>query len=184
MRLTCNEEIVCSIQTGGTKHMKQKFIDLYMDWATRTAQLSHAVRLKVGAIIVKEDRVVSMGYNGMPSGWDNNCEDRVYATEWSIDNCHWEYQEEDGTVYNLKTKPEVLHAERNALDKLAKCGGVGGKNASMFITHAPCIECAKSIYGAGITEVFYGNEYRSKDGIYFLEKCGVTVIKINKSTTC
>ena len=132
-----------------------------MDWARRTAELSHARRLHVGAVIVKDDTVISYGYNGMPAGWDNNCED-VLA---------------DGTT---KTKPEVLHAERNALDKLAKRGGVGGDNASMFVTHAPCLECAKSIYGAGIKEVYYREQYRSLDGIEFLEKCGVKVERLDK----
>lgn len=136
-----------------------------MDWALRTAQLSHARRLQVGAVIVKDDSVISYGYNGMPAGWDNNCEDDLY--------------QQDGSV-GLKTKPEVLHAERNALDKLAKRGGLGGNNAAMFTTHAPCLECAKSIYGAGISQVFYGEEYRSDDGIYFLKKCGVKVEKSPK----
>ena len=157
--------------------MKQKFIDLYMDWAERTAQLSHAQRLQVGAIIVKEDRVISMGYNGMPGGWDNNCEDRVYANEWSIDNCHWDYQEEDGTVYNLKTKPEVLHAETNAISKLAK-SSESGDGASIFITHAPCLDCAKLIYQSGINSVFYRNSYRSNNGVDFLEKSNVAVTQI------
>lgn len=182
--------------------MKQKFIDLYMDWALRTAQLSHAKRLQVGSIIVKEDRVISMGYNGMPSGWDNDCEDKDYMSgdaggwldpteieeRWPFEETVHEQQSDD-TVwthtrrYRLKTKPEVLHAERNALDKLAK-GTEGGLDSTMFITHSPCLECAKSIYGAGISTVYYGEDYRSKDGIYFLEKCGVKVEKINKSTTC
>jgi dCMP deaminase len=157
--------------------MKQKFIDLYMDWAERTAQLSHAQRLQVGAIIVKEDRVISMGYNGMPGGWDNNCEDRVYANEWSIDNCHWDYQEEDDTVYNLKTKPEVLHAETNAISKLAK-SSESGDGASIFITHAPCLDCAKLIYQSGINRVFYRNSYRNTNGVDFLEKSGVAVTQI------
>ena len=141
--------------------MKPKFVEMYMDWAKRCAKLTHARRLQVGAVIVKDDSVISYGYNGMPAGWDNNCEDEL---TWP-----------NGEIRHLKTKPEVLHAERNALDKLAKRGGVGGKDAAMFITHAPCIECAKSIYGAGITEVFYGEDYRSEDGIYFLQKCNIAV---------
>lgn len=145
--------------------MKTKFKELYMDWAKRAAELSYAKRLHVGAVIVKDDTVISYGYNGMPAGWDNNCEDVI--------------QYEDDTVA-LKTKPEVLHAERNALDKLAKRGGVGGSGASMFITHAPCLECAKSIYGAGITEVFYKEQYRSIEGIEFLKKCGIKIDQIDK----
>jgi dCMP deaminase len=145
--------------------MKQKFIDLYMDWAERVAQLSYARRLQVGAVIVKDDCVISYGYNGMPAGWDNVC-------EYEIDNT---------MGYDTgKTKSEVIHAERNALDKLAKQGGIGGQNATMFVTHAPCIECAKSIYSVGITEVFYREDYRSEDGIYFLKKCGIKIVKISK----
>lgn len=134
-----------------------------MDWAARTADLSHARRLHVGAVIVKDDTVISYGYNGMPAGWDNNCEE--------------EFLHEDGSV-TLVTKPEVLHAERNALDKLAKRGGVGGKDAVMFVTHAPCIECAKSIYGAGIKQVFYREQYRSTDGVEFLKKSGVETSQV------
>jgi dCMP deaminase len=142
--------------------MKQKFIDLYMDWADRTAQLSHARRLQVGAVIVKDDSVISYGYNGMPAGWDNNCE--------------------DVTSYNLgeeilKTKPEVLHAESNAIAKLAKSTN-SGLGATMFVTHAPCMECAKLIYQSGIGHVLYRNTYRDSSGITFLKKSGVEVEQI------
>ena len=139
-----------------------------MDWAKRTAQLSHARRLNVGAVIVKDDTVISYGYNGMPAGWDNNCEEVI------------EQHEDGGQV--LKTRPEVLHAERNALDKLAKRGGVGGGGATMFTTHAPCLECAKSIYGAGITSVYYRESYREVAGVNFLEKSGVNVTKIDSDS--
>jgi dCMP deaminase len=137
-----------------------------MDIAQRTAELSHARRLHVGAIVVKDDRIISIGYNGMPAGWDNNCEHEV-----------WENTGGDEPDLISKTRPEVLHAERNALDKLAK-GNEGGLGSTMFITHSPCLECAKSIYGAGIIKVYYGNNYRSTDGIDFLNKCGVEVEKV------
>ena len=153
--------------------MKQKFIDLYMDWATRTAQLSHARRLKVGAVIVKDDSVISYGYNGMPAGWDNNCEDEIPISPWPLES-----PKELDATYTLKTKPEVLHAERNALDKLAKRGGSGGNGAAMFSTHAPCLECAKSIYGAGIKQIWYNIAYRDDSGINFLTKSGVEVNKV------
>lgn len=142
------------------------------------AELSYARRLHVGAIVVKDDRIISIGYNGMPSGWDNNCENRVYANEWTIDNAHWDYQEEDGTVYNLKSKPEVLHAEMNALMKLAK-SNESGDGASIFITHAPCMDCAKGVYQAGIRNVYYRDSYRETTGIDFLKKCGVIVEQVN-----
>ena len=142
--------------------MKQKFIDLYMDWAERTAQLSHARRLQVGAIIVKNDSVISYGYNGMPAGWDNNCEEVYY--------------DETGNE-RLKTKPEVLHAESNAISKLARSTN-SGLDATMFVTHAPCIECAKLIYQSGIGHVLYRNAYRDTGGVAFLEKSSVKVERI------
>lgn len=157
--------------------MKQKFIDAYMDVAERFAKLSSAKRLQVGAIIVKDDRIISIGYNGMPSGWDNNCESKIYANEWSIDNNHWEYQEEDGTVYNLVTKVEVIHAEANAIAKLAK-GSESGNESTMFLTHAPCIDCAKQIYTTGVKKVFYRNSYRDSKGVEFLQNCKVEVEKV------
>jgi dCMP deaminase len=152
--------------------MKQKFIDLYMDWAKRLAQLSYARRLQVGAVIVKNDCVISYGYNGTPAGWDNNCEDEI-----PISPLPAELPEELDNTFTLKTKPEVLHAEMNALMKLAKSNG-SGNDASLFVTHAPCLECAKGIYQAGISEIYYGEDYRSDDGLYFLNKCGVKIQKV------
>ena len=149
-----------------------------MDTAKRFAELSYARRLHVGAIVVKNDRIISIGYNGMPAGWDNDCEDRVYANEWSIDNDIWTHQDENGRPYNLETKPEVLHAERNALDKLAK-GTEGGDGADMFITHSPCLECAKSILGAGIKRVWFSEQYRDDSGLTFLKKSNIIVEQVN-----
>ena len=165
--------------------MKQRFINLYMDWAERLSQMSYAKRLQVGAVIVRDDSVISYGYNGSPSGWDNNCEDKIYCLSRDFNGNYLpgaekEYPHEDEFGrYKLKTKPEVLHAEMNALMKLAKSNR-SGDNAAIFITHAPCMECAKGIYSAGITEVVYRNEYRSTDGVYFLRKCGIKVSKFEK----
>mgnify|MGYP001044103908 CR=1 FL=1 len=141
--------------------MKEKFKQAYMDVAGRFAQLSTAERLQVGAIVVKDDRIISIGYNGMPSGWDNICEDTV----------------EEDNVTRLVTKTEVLHAETNAISKLAR-SVESGEGATIFITHSPCMDCAKMIYQAGITEVYYNEEYRSAGGIEFLKKCGLKVEKI------
>jgi dCMP deaminase len=149
-----------------------------MDIAQRTAELSHARRLKVGSIIVKEDRIISIGYNGMPAGWDNNCEDRVYANEWSIDNNEWAYTDESGTPYNLKTKSEVLHAETNAIAKLAK-SNESGLDADLFVTHAPCLDCAKLIYQSGIRRVFFGQAYRDTAGVEFLKNSNIQVEQID-----
>ena len=144
--------------------MKEKFRNAYMKTAETFAELSSARRLHVGAIVVKDDRIISIGYNGMPSGWDNNCEDVV------------EVHEDGGVV--TKTKPEVIHAEANAIAKLAK-GNESGDLSDMFLTHAPCIDCAKQIYATGIKIVYYQNSYNNDDGIKFLEKCGVSVRKIS-----
>ena len=175
--------------------MKQKFIDLYMDWAARTAELSHAKRLQVGAVIVKDDSVISYGYNGMPAGWDNNCENKEYmgsdAGGWlSPEEIYeqWPFEEtvvvandnesfETTRRYKLKTKQEVLHAESNAIAKLAKSTN-SGMGATMFITHAPCMECAKLIYQSGIGHVLYRKSYRDTSGVTFLEKSGVKVDQI------
>lgn len=160
---------------------------MYMDWADRTAQLSHAKRLQVGAVIVKDDSVISYGYNGMPAGWDNNCEDVQWCSGggWldpdEIEE-RWPYEgtylDADGNTmqgrYRLKTKPEVLHAESNAIAKLAK-SSQSGRDASVFITHAPCLDCAKLIYQSGISSVYYRNSYRDMAGVEFLEKSGINV---------
>lgn len=170
--------------------MKQKYIDLYMDWAERAAQLSHAKRRQVGAVIVKDDSVISYGYNGMPAGWDNNCEDKVWdsgAGGWLdpdeiIAKYPYEaYSDEDNSFigrYGLKTKPEVLHAESNAIAKLAR-SSQSGRDASVFITTAPCIDCAKLIYQSGISSVYYRDSYRNMDGVEFLKKSGVEVKQVN-----
>jgi dCMP deaminase len=142
--------------------MKDKFKSAFMETAQTFAELSHARRLKVGAIVVKEDRIISIGYNGMPAGWDNNCEE--------------EFLHEDGST-TLRTKPEVLHAETNAIAKLAKSND-SGNGATMFITHSPCIECAKLIYQSGIDHVVYMQKYRDDAGVEFLKQSGVTVEQV------
>jgi len=172
--------------------VKQKFRDAYMKVAETFAELSSARRLHVGAIVVKEDRIISIGYNGMPAGWDNNCEDKEYmdqtaggwlSPEEIKEQWPWSEQQLPKTEdlpwlrYRLKTKPEVLHAETNAIAKLAK-SNESGMGATMFITHAPCLDCAKLIYQSGINHVLYRNSYRSDDGIKFLEKASVWVEKM------
>ncbi len=160
-----------------------------MKTAETFAELSHAKRLHVGAIIVKDDRIISIGYNGMPSDWDNNCEDKVYNTRFieqkdgtwmdplsynvvDIEE-HYPLVDENGR-YKLKTKPEVLHAETNAIAKLAR-SGESGFDGDLFVTHAPCLDCAKLIYQAGIKRVFFGTYYRDHAGLDFLKASGVIV---------
>jgi dCMP deaminase len=143
--------------------MKDKFVDLYMKLAQDVSQLSYARRLKVGTVIVK-DNVVTYGYNGTPAGWDNNCEDErieYVSAGYGLPSLEEKY---------LKTRPETLHSEANALMKIANSEG-----ATLFCTHSPCIDCAKMIYQAGIFTVYYRDEYKSTDGIEFLKKSGVDV---------
>jgi dCMP deaminase len=144
--------------------IKEKYLGAYMKTAKIFAALSSAKRRHVGAIIVKDDRIISIGYNGMPSGWDNNCE-------------YLEHQRFDDPI--LVTRPEVLHAESNAIAKLAK-STESGDGASMFITCSPCIECAKMIYQSGIKEVFYEEDYKSAQGLDFLNKCEIKVVKLKE----
>jgi len=139
--------------------MKPKFIDYYMKIAEVTSNLSYAKRLQVGAVIVKDNQILATGYNGMPSGWENNCETEVF--------------QQDGTT-GLKTKPEVLHAETNAIAKVAQ-STESSQGSTLFCTHAPCIECAKLIYQSGIKTVYYRDQYRSDAGLKFLELSGVNV---------
>jgi dCMP deaminase len=142
--------------------MKQKWIDAFMDTAERFAQLSSAKRLQVGAVVVKDNRIISIGYNGTPAGWDNTCEEEVIDKDWFV---------------TRKTKDEVIHAEANAILKLAR-DGESGNGSDLFCTHAPCVHCAKLIYGAGIKKFYYRDTYRDTLGIEFLEKCNIEVTKI------
>ena len=130
-----------------------------MNIADLTSRLSYAKRLQVGAVIVKGNQIIGTGYNGMPTGWDNVCE--------------IEMTQPVGRV-NLVTKPEVLHAESNAIAKVSR-STESSDNATMFCTHAPCIECAKLIYQSGINTLYYRNQYRDDSGVEFLKQGGVNV---------
>ena len=170
--------------------MKQKFINYYMKVAELTSTLSYAKRLKVGSVIVKGNKILATGYNGMPSGWDNNCESFEYmsgdAGGWLDPEEiyeRWPFVEDDidpdlgyARRYCLKTKNEVLHAESNSLMKVS-ASTESSEGATMFCTHAPCINCAKLIYQSGINSLYYRNTYRDTSGIEFLESSGVSVTK-------
>ena len=141
-----------------------KWENAFMETAETFAKLSSARRLKVGAVIVKDNRIISIGYNGMPSGWDNNCENEL---KWP-----------NGDIQFLETKPEVLHAEANAITKVAK-SSESCYNADIYTTTAPCLECAKLIYQSGIKKVYWRTPHlRSRDGLDFLEKCGMEIEQI------
>jgi dCMP deaminase len=149
--------------------MKSKFIKAHMEAAGVYARLSSAKRLQVGCVIVKDNTIIGIGYNGMPAGWDNNCEDEV------LDN----FSGFEGAIHSvkLKTKPEVLHAETNAIAKVARSTN-STDGADMFVTCAPCIECAKLIHQSGIKSVYFGHKYRSDTGLKFLKDCGIEVNQI------
>lgn len=165
--------------------MKKKFIDYFMNIAELTSKLSYAKRLQVGAVIVKGNQIIGTGYNGMPTGWENNCEDKVWDSgaggwlspeEFIEQYPYKEYHHEAGheVHYKLKTKPEVLHAESNAIAKVSR-STESSEGATLFCTHAPCIDCAKLIYQSGIDTLYYREQYRDDSGLQFLKQGGVNV---------
>lgn len=170
--------------------MKQKFIDYFMSIAEVTAGLSTAVRLKVGSVIVRDHKILATGYNGTPTGWDNTCEVTELMPwdsgpwldpteiwhQWPLEGRFWIDGKEVYTRYRLKTKEIVLHSEANALTKIAR-STESSEGATMFCTHAPCLQCAKLIYQSGISKLYYRNTYRDNSGLDFLEKGGVAVEK-------
>ena len=130
------------------------------------SRLSRAQRKKVGCLVVKNNTIISDGFNGMPTGFDNRCED----TSWD-DNF---IKNKNNNPEQLVTRPEVLHAESNAITKLAKStqSSVG---ATMYITISPCLDCAKLIIQSGISRVVYGELYRNTDGVDLLKKASIIV---------
>ena len=141
----------------------QQLLDItYMKMAQCWATLSKAKRKQVGCLIVKDGTIISDGYNGTPSGFDNEC-------EWEAEN------------YRLVTKPEVLHAESNAISKLAK-STQGSDGATLYATCSPCMECSKLIIQCGIRRVVYGEKYRNSDGLKLLKKAGIGIQFINEGT--
>jgi dCMP deaminase len=135
---------------------KQQQFDLrYIQMARVWAKNSYCKRRQVGALLVKDRMIISDGYNGTPSGFENECEDE-----------------------NGQSKPYVLHAEANAITKVAKSNN-SSEGATLYITDSPCLECAKLIIQAGIKRVVYGDEYRMTDGIILLEKAGIEIVKIS-----
>ena len=132
-----------------------KFDQRYMEMASVWAKNSYCKRLQVGALIVKDKMIISDGYNGTPSGFENICEDESGAT-----------------------KPYVLHAEANAITKVAKSGN-SSEGATLYVTASPCLECSKLIIQSGIRRVVYRDEYRLTDGIYLLRRAGIEVVKVD-----
>ena len=138
---------------------KQKQLDLrYMKMAEIWAENSYCKRRQVGALLVKDKMIISDGYNGTPSGFENDCED------------------EDGL-----TKPYVLHAEANAITKVARSNNTS-EGATLYVTTSPCIECSKLIIQAGIKRVVYNQQYRVTDGLDLLKRSGVETLRIEINT--
>lgn len=139
-----------------TSNEKQRFLDQrYLRMAHIWAENSYCTRRKVGALVVKDKMIISDGYNGTPSGFENVCEDD-----------------------NGVTKPYVLHAEANAITKLARSGN-NSDSATLYVTASPCIECSKLIIQAGIKRVVYSEQYRLRDGIDLLARAGIDVEYLN-----
>jgi dCMP deaminase len=140
-----------------TINEKQLTLDKrYIRMASIWAENSYCTRRQVGALIVKNQRIISDGYNGTPSGFENVCEDG-----------------------NNVTKPYVLHAEANAITKIARSNN-SSEGATLYVTASPCIECAKLIIQAGIKRVVYSEKYRLEDGIELLKRANIEVVYINK----
>jgi dCMP deaminase len=134
-----------------TEIKQLKYDTAYLKMAYEWGKLSHCKRKQVGALIVKDRMIISDGFNGTPTGFDNCCEDTKGATKW-----------------------EVLHAEANAILKVA-ASTQSAKNATLYITLSPCTECSKLIHQAGIKRVVYANAYKDISGIHFLEKAGIKI---------
>ena len=142
------------------KDDKQNLLDRrYLAMASIWGQNSYCLRRKVGALLVKDKMIISDGYNGTPSGFENICEDE-----------------------NNDTKPYVLHAEANAITKIAKSNN-SSEGATLYVTASPCLECAKLIIQSGITRVVYGEMYRIDDGIRLLERAGIEAVYIGDFDT-
>jgi dCMP deaminase len=157
--------------------IKERYKKVYYNIAQEISSLSYANRLKVGAIIVKDNRIISIGFNGTPPNWNNECEEVLIThdeRDTYFEKDQWTFNKETKQYTRLKTKPELIHAEMNSLHKLAS-SNESGNNASMFCTHSPCIECAKGVVMSGIKDFYYIDKYRSEDGLSFLLKSGVNV---------
>lgn len=163
--------------------MKQKHINMYMNIAQVLADTSSGLRLKVGAVLVRDNNILSTGYNALPAAIDGPLEDKVYmkpdAGSWldmSYIESEWPYEDVTGR-YKLVTKREVRHAERSVLMNLCKTNE-SAVGATLFVTASCCKYCAIDIVDSGISTVFYKEEYRDTSGIEYLKDNGVNVIKI------
>ena len=144
----------------------------YMDTAVAAANLSRAVRLKVGAVAVFDRNIIGFSFNGTPAGDDNNCEDKVYMSSEDSPMEDYPFCDLQGR-YRLVTKLTVLHAEENVITKIASSNN-SCKNATLFVTHSPCIRCARMIHSAGFTRLIYANPYWDQTPIDFLKSKNIS----------
>ena len=156
---------------------------IYMQTAYQFAKLSYANRRKVGCVIVKDKQLISFGYNGMPHGFENNCEEdqiRYYENpDHALILVDKGYTcEDNGCCSKTVTRREVLHAESNAIMKVAK-STMSCEGAELYTTTCPCFDCAKLIIQAGISKVYYSEDYRDMSGIALLETAGIQVEQVN-----
>ena len=156
--------------------LDQRYLAMAKEWS----KMSHAKRKKVGCLIVKDERIISDGFNGTPSGFDNNCEEVFYTCDERdfYKDQEWELDKGKEKFFKLKTKPEVLHAESNALMKLARSTN-SSEGSTIYCTYSPCFDCSKLIIQAGIKRVVYNEAYRCEKGLYLLKKANIEACKIN-----
>lgn len=167
--------------------MCRNFDKSYLKIANVISERSYAIRHKVGAVLVKDNRIISDGFNGTPTGFDNACENVECTCKW-IHGCQYTAEPieksinlfercKDCSFAVLKTKPEVLHAEANAITKVAK-STYSCEGATLYVTLSPCFDCAKLIIQAGINRVVFQELYRNRDGLELLQKAGIEVVQI------
>lgn len=161
-----------------TKEKQFKFDTKYLRMAKIWAENSYAERRKVGCLIVKDNMIISDGYNGTPSGFENKCEDTKRIDTKRCVFCEREHCEGCENIETF-TKPYVLHAEANAITKLAKSNN-SSVGATLYVTLSPCIECAKLMIQSGIVRVVYIEKYRITDGLDLLERAGIEVVQIEE----
>jgi dCMP deaminase len=154
--------------------MKNKEKQLYMEIAKRVADQSYATRLKVGAVLVTESGLLSIGYNGTFPGEDNCCEMKVAVPAGEPFDSSVRWDADTKAYYKLVTKPETYHAEENVISKLLE-EGVPAKNGTLFLTHSPCLPCAKILAKAKIKALYFASMYRDPSGLEFLLSKGITV---------
>lgn len=160
---------------------------LYIDLASRIALMSHASRSKVGGVLVKDNNIISYGWNGTPAGMDNECEEKEWMSRDAAAGlspaeieAQWPYASTEHFAagrFRLVTKPEVAHSEVNIIGKLARSGGPGADGSTLYCTLSPCPSCAVLIKQSGIVRVVYRDEYRLPGGVEMLRKLGVQVEK-------